>query len=335
MSNIKKKSYISKSDRIFVAGARGMVGKAISKKLLSEGYGNPNNNGYLLTPNREELNLLDLEKVIKWFEKAKPEVVIIAAAKVGGIGANNSYPFEFLLENLKIQNNIIETAFKFQVKRLLFLGSSCIYPKFAQQPIKEEYLLKGDLEKTNECYALAKITGIKLCEALIKQYNFDAISLMPTNLYGPGDNYHPLNSHVLPGLIRRFHEAKIKNEQFVSCWGSGNPRREFLHVDDLAEASLFLLEKWKPSKSFDSSFSWINVGTGNDITIKELAEKISSLVGFKGIIQWDKSKPDGTPQKKLDVRRIKDLGWEAKINLDEGLYRTYEVFKKEYSDLNC
>ena len=331
MSKIEEKFYISKSDRIFIAGARGMVGKAISKKLLREGYGNPSNNGCLLQPNKKELNLLDHEKVFKWFEKKKPEVVIIAAAKVGGIVANNTYPFEFLLENLKIQNNIIETAFKFKVKRLLFLGSSCIYPKFAQQPIKEEYLLKGDLEKTNECYALAKITGIKLCEALIKQYDFDAISLMPTNLYGPGDNYHPLNSHVLPGLIRRFHEAKIKNEQYVTCWGSGNPRREFLHVDDLAEASLFLLEKWKPIKSCDSSFSWINVGTGNDITIKELSEKICSVVGFKGLIKWDKSKPDGTPQKKLDVKKIKDLGWEAKINLDEGLNRTYEVFQKEFN----
>ena len=311
-----------------------MVGKAISKKLLSEGYGDPNKNGCLLTPNKEELNLLDLEKVCKWFEGAKPEVVIIAAAKVGGIVANNTYPFEFLIENLKIQNNIIETAFKFKVKRLLFLGSSCIYPKFAQQPIKEEYLLKGDLEKTNECYALAKIAGIKLCEALIKQYDFDAISLMPTNLYGPGDNYHPQNSHVLPALIRRFHEAKMKNEEYVTCWGSGNPRREFLHVDDLAEASLFLLEKWKPNISSKSSFSWINIGTGKDVTIKELAEKIASVVGFDGIIKWDKNKPDGTPQKKLDVTRLKDLGWEAKINLDEGLYRTYEVFKKEYNNLN-
>ena len=334
MISMEEKSYISKSDRIFVAGARGMVGKAISKKLLSEGYGNSNNNGCLLTPNKEELNLLDLEKVFKWFEENKPEVVIIAAAKVGGIVANNTYPFEFLIENLKIQNNIIETAFKFKVKRLLFLGSSCIYPKVAKQPIKEEYLLKGDLEKTNECYALAKIAGIKLCEALVKQYDFDAISLMPTNLYGSGDNYHPLNSHVLPGLIRRFHEAKIKNQKYVTCWGSGNPRREFLHVDDLAEASLFLLENWKPIKSSNSFFSWINVGTGNDITIKELAEKISSVVGFDGIIQWDKNKPDGTPQKKLDVKRIKDLGWEAKINLDDGLYKTYEVFKKEYSNLN-
>ena len=334
MSSMKEKSYITKSDRIFVAGARGMVGKAISKKLLREGYGDPNNNGCLLTPNKAELNLLDLEKVFRWFEGEKPDVVIIAAAKVGGIVANNTYPFEFLLENLKIQNNIIETAFKFKVKRLLFLGSSCIYPKFAKQPIKEEYLLKGDLEKTNECYALAKIAGIKLCEALIKQYDFDAISLMPTNLYGPGDNYHPQNSHVLPGLIRRFHEAKIKNEEYVTCWGSGNPRREFLHVDDLAEASLFLLEKWKPNKSSESSFSWINVGTGTDITIKELAEKITSVVGFKGIIKWDKNKPDGTPQKKLDVTRLKELGWEAKINLDEGLYRTYEVFKKEYNLLN-
>tara|TARA_B100000886_G_scaffold340480_1_gene310325 strand:+ start:12093 stop:13091 length:999 start_codon:yes stop_codon:yes gene_type:complete len=331
---MKEKSYIAKSDRIFVAGARGMVGKAISKKLLTLGYGDPNKNGCLLNPNKEELNLLDLEKVCKWFEVAKPEIVIIAAAKVGGIVANNTYPFEFLIENLKIQNNIIETAFKFKVKRLLFLGSSCIYPKFAQQPIKEEYLLKGDLEKTNECYALAKIAGIKLCEALIKQYDFDAISLMPTNLYGPGDNYHPQNSHVLPGLIRRFHEAKMKNEEYVTCWGSGNPRREFLHVDDLAEASVFLLEKWKPNISSKSSFSWINVGTGNDVTIKELSEKIASVVGFEGIIKWDTNKPDGTPQKKLDVTRLKDLGWEAKINLDEGLYRTYEVFKKEFNNLN-
>ena len=328
------KNNFTKKDKIFIAGASGMVGSSILRALKNKGYGSNKNFENILIPRRKDLNLLNFNEVNLWFKKNKPDIVVIAAAKVGGILANSSHPADFLLENIKIQTNIIESSYLFGVKRLIFLGSSCIYPKFALQPIKEESLLDGELESTNEWYAIAKIAGIKLCEALVKQYDFDAISLMPTNLYGPGDNYHPQNSHVLPALIRRFHEAKMKNEESVTCWGSGNPRREFLHVDDLAEASLFLLEKWKPTITSESSLSWINIGTGKDVTIKELAEKIASVVGFEGMIKWDKNKPDGTPQKKLDVTRLEDLGWEAKINLDEGLYRTYEVFKKEFNILN-
>lgn len=328
MKFMQSEKFIKSSDRIFVAGANGMVGQRIHKTLIDKGYGKNEEGGCILAPSRKELNLLNYQEVFKWFKNKKPDVVIIAAAKVGGILANSNYPFEFLIENLKIQNNLIEISFNFSINRLLFLGSSCIYPKFCEQPIKEEYLLQGGLEKTNESYALAKIAGIKLCEALINQYSFDAISIMPTNLYGPGDNYHPENSHVLPGLIRRFHEAKIDKKDAVICWGSGSPKREFLHVQDLAEASVFLLENWKPS-SDSSSLSWVNIGTGSDITIKELAEKIKSVVGFDGEIKWDKSKPDGTPQKKLDVTLINKIGWSSKISLDEGLKRTYQDFKIE------
>ena len=328
MKFIQSEKFIKSSDRIFVAGANGMVGQSIYKTLIDKGYGKSEEGGCVFAPSRKELNLLNYEEVFNWFKNKKPDVVIIAAAKVGGILANSNYPFEFLIENLKIQNNLIEISFNFSIKRLLFLGSSCIYPKFAKQPIKEEYLLQGGLEKTNESYALAKIAGIKLCEALINQYSFDAISIMPTNLYGPGDTYHPVNSHVLPGLIRRFHEAKINKKDAVVCWGSGSPKREFLHVQDLADASIFLLENWKPSRD-PSSLSWMNIGTGTDITIKELAEKIKGVVGFDGEIKWDKSKPDGTPQKKLDVTLINKIGWSSKISLDEGLKRTYQDFKIE------
>ena len=330
--NMNKK--INKSDKIFIAGGAGMVGSAIKKEFFNCGYGKLTNK--ILTPTRSELNLLNIYDVEKWFDLNSPDIVVVAAAKVGGILANNTFPKDFILENLKIQTNLIETAFKNGTKRLLFLGSSCIYPKFAKQPIREEYLLDGKLESTNEWYALAKIAGIKLCEALRKQDNFDTICLMPTNLYGPGDNYHPKNSHVMPGLIRKFYEAKINNSNFVKCWGSGNPEREFLHVDDLAKACRFALEIWDPEeesapKDNDGNpLIFLNVGTGKDISIRDLATKIAHAVGFEGEIQWDTSKPDGTPKKLLDASRIESLGWKPEITLDEGINKTVKLFKKIY-----
>ena len=320
---------IKAEDRFFVAGARGMAGSAICRALQEKGYGDEAKGGALLTPNRQELDLLNQEAVERWYQDNKPDVVVLAAAKVGGIYANDTYPADFLLENLKIQTNVIEVAWKAGVRRLLFLGSSCIYPKFAEQPIKEEALLKGALEPTNEWYAIAKITGIKLCESLRKQYGFDAISLMPTNLYGPGDNYHPDNSHVLPALIRRFHEAKEAGATSVTCWGTGSPMREFLHVDDLGEACVFALENWSaldqdaPRDDQGKPLAFLNVGTGVDLTIKELAEQIAAVVGFEGKIDWDSSKPDGTPKKQLEVSRMKELGWNAQIPLAEGLPAAY------------
>ena len=309
---------INKEDRFFVAGHRGMAGSAICRALRRSGYEN------LLMASRDELDLLDLQAVQHWFAENKPDVVILAAAKVGGIHANETYPADFLLENLKIQTNVIETAWKSGVKRLLFLGSSCIYPKFAEQPIKEESLLKSPLEPTNEWYAIAKIAGIKLCESLRKQYGFDAISLMPTNLYGPGDNYHPENSHVLPALIRRFYEAKLSSAQTVTCWGTGSPMREFLHVDDLGEACVFVLEKWRPDQL---EIQHLNLGTGIDITIRELTELISREIGYEGQILWDHSKPDGTPKKQLDVSRLTQLGWTSKIGLSQGIADTINSIK--------
>ena len=326
---------IKGSDRFFVAGARGMAGSAICRALQEKGYGDESKGGALLTPTRQELNLLDGEAVKCWYGEQKPDVVVLAAAKVGGIYANDTYPADFLLENLKIQTNVIEGAWNSGVRRLLFLGSSCIYPKLAEQPIKEEELLTGKLEPTNEWYAIAKITGIKLCESLRKQYGFDAISLMPTNLYGPGDNYHPENSHVLPALIRRFHEAKETEAKSVVCWGSGSPMREFLNVGDLGDACVFALEKWSalssdaPIDDQGKPLAFLNVGTGVDLTIKELAEKIAVAVGFKGSIEWDTSKPDGTPKKQLDVSRLAGLGWKASIPLAEGLVSTVASFQQE------
>jgi GDP-L-fucose synthase len=309
---------ISPTDRIYVAGHRGMAGSAICRALLAKGYGEAGC-GALLTASRSELDLLDPVAVATWFAANKPDVVVVAAAKVGGIHANASYPADFLLENLKIQNHLIETAWRSGVRRLLFLGSSCIYPKFAKQPIKEEALLTGPLEPTNECYAIAKIAGIKLCEALRNQHGFDAISLMPTNLYGPGDNYHPTNSHVMAALIRRFHEAKESNASSVTCWGTGTPRREFLHVDDLGDACVFALEQWQPAPD---ELQFLNVGTGVDLTIRELAEAVAAATGYQGEIRWDVSKPDGTPKKQLDVSRLAALGWQARIPLAEGLAST-------------
>ena len=326
---------ITPADRIFVAGHRGMAGSAICRALQRAGYGDASVGGALLTASRDELDLLDEAAVQRWFAQHKPTVVVLAAAKVGGIQANNSYPADFLLENLKIQTNVIETAWRSGVRRLLFLGSSCIYPKFAEQPIREEALLTGALEPTNEWYAIAKITGIKLGQALRKQHGFDAISLMPTNLYGPGDNYHPTNSHVLPALIRRFHEAAEVKAPQVICWGTGTPLREFLHVDDLGEACVFALERWNPDgedaprDDFGEPLPFLNVGTGVDLTIRELAEAVAAATGFEGEIVWDASKPDGTPKKQLDVSRLKNLGWQARIPLAEGLTSTAALFREQ------
>ena len=314
---------INQDDRIFVAGHRGMAGSAICRALKRSGYVN------LLTASRNELDLLDLLAVQRWFSENNPSVVVLAAAKVGGIHANDTYPADFLLDNLKIQTNVIETAWRSGVKRLLFLGSSCIYPRLAEQPIKEDSLLTGTLEKTNEWYAIAKIAGIKMCESLRKQYKFDAISLMPTNLYGPGDNYHLENSHVLPALIRRFYEAKESGAESVTCWGTGSPMREFLHVDDLGEACIFVLENWKPDRD---EISFLNVGTGVDLSIRNLAEQIASLVGFQGQILWDKTKPDGTPRKQLDVERLRKIGWSANIELKEGLRSTINLYRDQVNE---
>ena len=299
-----------------------MAGSAICRALQRAGY------HQILTASRSELDLRDGSVVQAWFAKYKPSVVVLAAAKVGGIQANSSYPADFLLENLKIQTNVIETAWRSGVRRLLFLGSSCIYPKFAEQPIKEEALLTGPLEPTNEWYAIAKIAGIKLCEALRNQHGFDAISLMPTNLYGPGDNYHLTNSHVLPALVRRFHEAAEAKAESVTCWGTGSPLREFLHVDELGEACVFALKQWSPAPG---ELTYLNVGTGVDLSIRVLAESVAAATGYQGAIEWDTNKPDGTPRKLLDVSRLAGLGWRAGIPLTEGLSNTVALFREQLS----
>ena len=328
------KKLISLDEKIFVAGANGMVGKSICRILKKKGYCNELMGGKLLAPDRENLNLFCTESVNRWFKENKPSIVIIAAAKVGGIFANSSYPADFLLENLKIQSNIIEAAYLNNTKRLLFLGSSCIYPKFAPQPIEEEALLSGKLEQTNEQYAIAKIAGIKLCEAMRKQHDFDAISLMPTNLYGPGDNYCELNSHVLPAMIKRFSDAKKDSLRQVNCWGSGNPLREFMYVDDLGEGVVFALENWDPNAknapldTKGNPLLFLNIGTGKEISIKNLAEKIANIYKFEGEIKWDKTKPDGTPRKLLNIENIQKLGWKAKTNLKKGLEITIKLFEE-------
>jgi GDP-L-fucose synthase len=308
---------MEKDEKIYVAGHRGLVGSAIMRKLKKEGYNN------LVYRTSSELDLRRQEKVEDFFKEEKPEYVILAAAKVGGIQANNTYSAEFLYDNLMIETNVIEAAYQNDVNKLLFLGSSCIYPKFADQPMKEEYLLSGKLESTNEGYAVAKITGIKLCEHYNKQYGTNFISAMPTNLYGPNDNFDLETSHVLPALIRKFHEAKVKDKDEVVIWGTGEPRREFLHVDDLADSLLYLMNNYNGNQ-------FVNVGVGKDISILELAELIKDVVDFEGEIVNDLSKPDGTPRKLMDVTRLNDLGWEAKISLEEGIKDTYLWFKENY-----
>ena len=305
--------HLSKSDEIFVAGHRGMVGSALVRRLEAEGFTN------VLKRDRSQLDLTDESAVAKFFTDEPPDVVVVAAAKVGGIKANNEYPVEFLLENLRIQNNIIRSAFEAGVRKLLFLGSSCIYPKFAPQPIPETALLTGPLEPTNEAYAIAKIAGIKLCQAYAREYGATFISVMPTNLYGPNDSFDLETSHVLPALLRKAHDAKTRNENKLIVWGTGKPRREFLHVDDLASACLLLLEKY-------DSPEIVNIGCGEDITVRELAELICDVVGFKGELVWDATKPDGTPRKLLDITKIRALSWQPTIPLRQGIAQTYEWF---------
>jgi GDP-L-fucose synthase len=300
--------------KIYVAGHRGLVGSAIVRAIEVDG------NHTWTGRSRSELDLLDRKVVFEFLAKAKPDAIVIAAAKVGGIHANRTYPVQFLSENLQIETNLMDAAHAAGIQRLLFLGSSCVYPKLAQQPIKEEYLLTGELEKTNEAYALAKISGLKLVQAYRKQYGYNWISAMPTNMYGPGDNFDLENSHVLPALIRKFHDAKTQRKPSVTVWGSGSPKREFLHADDLGRACLFLLEHYDDDVA-------INVGVGDELTIKELAGLIQGVVGFNGKIDWDSSRPDGTPRKLLDVSRISALGWKAQISLEDGLRSTYEWYK--------
>jgi len=310
---------LSKTSRIYVAGHRGLVGSAVVRSLHDANY------GHLLTRTHQELDLTDQRAVGAFFEDVRPEAVILAAARVGGIHANNSQPGQFIRDNLLIQDNVINAAHRCGVAKLVFLGSSCIYPKLAPQPIKEEYLLTGPLEPTNEWYAVAKIAGIKLCQALRREYGFNAISLMPTNLYGPGDNFDLTNSHVLPALIRRFHDAKARGDASVVIWGTGTPKREFLHVYDLADAVLHLLEHYDAEPI-------VNIGWGEDISIGELAQLIQSVVGFEGRLEFDPTKPDGTPRKLLDVTRLKSLGWQPRIPLRRGIETTYAWFQKHSAD---
>ena len=327
---LRSEKLIRFEDKIFIAGHKGMVGKAVCRNLLKKGYKN------LITCEKKFLDLSVSDEVNDYFYENKPDVVILCAAKVGGILANQQFPTEFILNNLLIQTNVIHSSWKFKVKRFLFLGSSCIYPRDSLQPIKEEYLLKGILEPTNEYYAIAKIAGLKLCEALNKQYSFDSISLMPTNLYGTGDNYDLKTSHVMPALIRKFCEAKENKHKNVTCWGDGSALREFLHCDDLGDACVFILENINSQnlKNFfdkkDKYLNHINIGTGMDLSIKDLVQIIANESGYQGDIKWDLGKPNGTHQKKLDVNLISKLGWSHKITLLEGIKKTIKEFENLY-----
>lgn len=312
---------MKKNAKIYVAGHNGLVGSAIVRALKKQGYAN------LILRTRKELDLLNQAQVNNFFARQKPDYVFLAAAKVGGIMANKTYPADFIYENLTIETNIIRAAYQNKVKKLLFLGSSCIYPRECPQPIEEEYLLTSALEKTNEAYAVAKIAGLKLCEYYNQQYGTKFIAVMPTNLYGPNDNFDLVNSHVLPAMIRKFHEAKIKGDKEITLWGSGKVKREFLHVADLADAVVFLMNKYEGEQGI------VNIGTGTDLTIKNLAEKIKKVVGFKGYINWDTTKPDGTPRKLLNANRLKKIGWKAKISLDQGLKMTYQWFKDNEGEI--
>ena len=315
---------MDKHSKIFLAGSRGLVGSALLRRLKLDGYTN------LLTPEIDELDLTDQREVAAFFAAEKPEYVILAAAKVGGIHANNTYPAEFIHINLAIQGNVIHNSWLHGVKRLLFLGSSCIYPKLAPQPMKEEHLLTGLLEPTNEPYAIAKIAGIKMCESYNRQYGTKFIAVMPTNLYGPGDNFHPENSHVMPALIRRFHEAKMQDAPEVVVWGSGTPRREFLYVDDMARGCMHFIElsdeKIAPELLSYPKPCFVNLGTGEDVTIRELAETVSTVVGYKGKLVFDATKPDGTPRKLEDVSRAHALGWQHSVGLQQGISNTYQWY---------
>ena len=312
---------MNKHSKIFIAGHNGLAGSAIFRLLKKEGYQN------ILTEDKFNLNLKDKVSVENWFYKNKPEYVFLAAAKVGGIYANDTHPAEFIYDNLEIQNNVINSSYLNNVKKLLFMGSICIYPKFAPEPVNEKSLLSGDLEPTNEWYAIAKIAGIKMCQAYRKQYGCNFISAMPCNLYGINDNFHSMNSHVLPALIKRFHEAKLNNLPSVTCWGTGSPRREFLNSDDLATALLFLMLNYNDKEI-------INIGYGEDVAIKELTEMIKKVSNYEGSISWDTSKPDGTPKRLLDVKKLFDLGWRPKINLEEGLATTYKWYQENYKNNN-
>ncbi len=310
---------MDKNAKIYIAGHRGMVGSAIHRKLEKEGYTN------FITRTSDTLDLRNQQQVIDFFEQEKPDYVFLAAAKVGGIAANNTYRAEFLYDNLQIQNNVIHNSYLNGVKKLMFLGSSCIYPKMAPQPLKEEYLLTGPLESTNEPYAIAKIAGIKMCDAYRAQYGCNFISVMPTNLYGYNDNYHPRNSHVLPALIRRFHEAKEQNLPTVTIWGTGAPKREFLFADDLAEACYYLMQNYNEA-------GFVNIGTGEDISVKDLALLIKKIIGYEGEINFDASKPDGTPRKLMDVTKIHSKGWKHTVELEEGIKLTYQDFLNKYAN---
>ncbi len=318
MPYVKKKvsaqiDIMNKSDKIYIAGHRGLVGSAIIRNLEKNGYDN------LVLRNSRELDLTNQLDVNAFFKSEQPDYVFLAAAKVGGIHANDTYPADFIRVNLQIQTNVIDATYRNGAKKLLFLGSSCIYPKLAPQPMKEEHLLTGELESTNEWYAIAKIAGIKMCQAYKKQYGFNAISLMPTNLYGPGDNFNLANSHVMPALIRKFHDAKEQNKKSVEVWGSGIPKREFLHVDDMADATVYLMNNYNGKK-------FINIGVGEDVSIKVLAEMVKKVVGFEGELKFDVTKPDGTPRKLLDVSKLANIGWKANIALEEGIDSTYRWF---------